>query len=388
LRLGTQGERCDFFAIRLENEVLVAECVEVKTAKGKPRSIGDLEIEAARQQLIATIGAVREGLGDSAIAERSGHYLAAPRNEMLKEVLVHGCMARYAPRELRAIWAGWLERLFGQQPETPNVRGLIVNVALGSAESTKAEFMPGLPEVRLEHITEVEIQLLLSHTRLPESEPIHVGEELNPSSINSAIDVDDRVRLASHDKNLEEKEEQGEGEPHIKVSAGHSKDSPTEIGIVLGKSEDDAKVCWQPSISGNPHMMIAGLPGMGKTTCLVSMCYQLAARGITPIVFSYHDDIDEQLSNLFSDLRLVDCSNLGFNPMRVPGSQANGHLENSGQMRDIFAAIFPELGDLQRELIRTAVKASYEAKGWGRLKPQEVCSTWSAGSFVPVGVLV
>lgn len=96
LRLGAQGERCDFFAVREEDGSLITECVEVKTAKGNPRSIGDLEIEAARLQLISTIGAVREGLGDSALAEQSGHYLAAPRNEMLKEVLVHGCMARYA----------------------------------------------------------------------------------------------------------------------------------------------------------------------------------------------------------------------------------------------------------------------------------------------------
>ena len=111
--------------------------------------------------------------------------------------------------------------------------------------------------------------------------------------------------------------------------------------------------------------MIAGLPGMGKTTCLVSLCYQLATQGITPIVFSYHDDIDEQLISLFPKIRLVDCSNLGFNPMRVTDGQVHGHLENAGQLRDIFAAIFPELGDLQREAIRSALKSTYEAKGWG-----------------------
>jgi hypothetical protein len=36
-------------------------------------------------------------------------------------------------------------------------------------------------------------------------------------------------------------------------------------------------------------------------------------RGITPIVFSYHDDIDEHLSRLFPDILLHDCTNLGFN---------------------------------------------------------------------------
>jgi hypothetical protein len=34
---------------------------------------------------------------------------------------------------------------------------------------------------------------------------------------------------------------------------------------------------------------------MGKTTCLINICRQLAAAGIAPIVFSYHDDIDAKL---------------------------------------------------------------------------------------------
>ncbi len=35
-------------------------------------------------------------------------------------------------------------------------------------------------------------------------------------------------------------------------------------------------------------------------------------------------------------------------------------------LRDIFSAIFPDLGDLQLETIRTAIKSSYESCGWGK----------------------
>jgi hypothetical protein len=356
LRLGTQGERCDFFAVRVEGDHILAECVEVKTAKGKPRTAGDLEIEAARQQLVATLGAVREGLGDSAQAEAAGHYLAAPRNEMLKEVLVQGCMARNAPRELRAIWAGWLERLFGPQPETPELRGLIINVALGSAESTKTEYMPGTPSIRLEHITEVEIQALLSIGRAAESKPTDISEQ--------AVD-DKNLTYVEPAKATDHESEDLLPKKSSREDGGNLAVSGEEINVLLGVTEEKTPICWQPSVAGNPHLMIAGLPGMGKTTCLVSLCYQLATKGITPIVFSYHDDIDEQLVSLFPGIRLVDCSNLGFNPMRVPDGQVHGHLENAGQLRDIFAAIFPELGDLQREAIRGALKSTYESKGWG-----------------------
>lgn len=364
LRLGNQGERCDFFAIKFENKRLIVECVEVKTAKGKPRSVGDLEIESARQQLVSTIGAVREGLGNSTIAEASGHYLAAPRNEMLKEVLVQGCMARYAPRDMRTIWAGWLEKLFGPEPEMPEIQGLIVNVALGSAESTKTEVIPGTPEIRLEHITEVEIQSLLSGGQISKSGIVDEDDE-------APLRVQDALTPKLESERLTQHNHVGKGELSAEplreeVSAEKSPEPSTLTGILLGAAEDDSSVYWQPSINGNPHLMIAGLPGMGKTTCLVSLCYQLATQGITPIVFSYHDDIDEQLTNVFPNLRLVDCSDLGFNPMRVPDGQVHGHLENAGQLRDIFAAIFPELGDLQRELIRTALKEAYESKGWGK----------------------
>lgn len=59
---------------------------------------------------------------------------------------------------------------------------------------------------------------------------------------------------------------------------------------------------WAPSLRGNPHFMIVGLPGMGKTTCLINICRQLQLSGIAPIVFSYHDDIDERMATLFPDV--------------------------------------------------------------------------------------
>ncbi len=49
--------------------------------------------------------------------------------------------------------------------------------------------------------------------------------------------------------------------------------------IVLGKVHaSDTSVSWNVGIAGNPHLMIVGLPGMGKTTSLVSLCRQLAGR--------------------------------------------------------------------------------------------------------------
>ena len=59
-----------------------------------------------------------------------------------------------------------------------------------------------------------------------------------------------------------------------------------------------SEVRWPLTIKGNPHLLVAGLPGMGKTTCLLNLCQQMLANEIQPIVFSYHQDIDERLQEL------------------------------------------------------------------------------------------
>ena len=69
------------------------------------------------------------------------------------------------------------------------------------------------------------------------------------------------------------------------------------VDVLLGGAMSGADdVVWRVSIRANPHLMMVGLPGMGKTTALINICNQLATAGITPIVFSYHDDIDIKLS--------------------------------------------------------------------------------------------
>lgn len=130
-------------------------------------------------------------------------------------------------------------------------------------------------------------------------------------------------------------------------------------------SRTNTAVDWPLSVQGNPHLLIAGLPGMGKTTCLLNMCRQLVGAQVRPIVFSYHEDIDERLQAVES-VRFIDFDGLGFHPLQVAHRTARmSHLDIAADLRDIFMAIFPELGDLQGERIRAAVKDSFVEAGWG-----------------------
>jgi DNA polymerase III delta prime subunit len=149
------------------------------------------------------------------------------------------------------------------------------------------------------------------------------------------------------------------------TSTGMSADA-TAVLCVGVDPQTTTDVLWPVTVKGNPHLMIAGLPGMGKTTLLLNLCRQMLQRGICPIVFSYHEDIDAKLSATVGDLRFVDFDGLGFNPLQVlDRSNRMAYLDVAGSIRDIFTTIFPDLGEIQAERIRGAIKDSFVELGWG-----------------------
>jgi DNA phosphorothioation-dependent restriction protein DptH len=86
---------------------------------------------------------------------------------------------------------------------------------------------------------------------------------------------------------------------------------------------------------------------------------------IRPIVFSYHQDIDEKLKQSVGSVRFIDFHGLGFNPLQVIDRRSGmAYLDVAGAVRDIFVAIFRELGDIQGERIRRAIKDSFIEQGW------------------------
>ena len=144
--------------------------------------------------------------------------------------------------------------------------------------------------------------------------------------------------------------------------------APVTPSVCLGAdARTNAEVRWPLAVQGNPHLLIAGLPGMGKTTCLINLCRQMVAEQVRPIIFSYHEDIDEKLAAAVANVRFIDFADgLGFHPLQVVDrSKRMVYLDVAAELRDIFAAIYPELGDLQGERLRSAVKDSFSEAGWG-----------------------
>lgn len=197
----------------------------------------------------------------------------------------------------------------------------------------------------------------------------HLGRKLSPSEGTSPKD-------------------KSQSEPTDDAQAKNGDDSPPTSTDVLEGEEDEkeeletgecavpsivlgtdafagTEVSWPLAVKGNPHLLVAGLPGMGKTTCLLNLCAQMLKADVRPIVFSYHEDIDEKLTSKVPSVRFIDFDGLGFNPLRVTdrGSRM-AYLDIAGALRDIFMAIFPELGDVQGDHIRRSIKDSFVEAGW------------------------
>jgi len=152
----------------------------------------------------------------------------------------------------------------------------------------------------------------------------------------------------------------------ITPNGNEAGDSNAVPSICFGSDALTGKeVRWSLTVKGNPHLLVAGLPGMGKTTCLLNVCKQMLTNGIRPIVFSYHQDIDERLERLVDSVRFIDFHGLGFNPLQVRDRESRmAYLDVAGTLRDRFATIFPEIGDIQAERIRRAIKDSFAETGW------------------------
>ena len=145
LKLGPVGggKRCDLIAVRRAGDgSFRLTCIEVKTTGGAALSDEAKLIGHAADQIERTAAVL------SSAVSGAGPF-AAPRSEMLKEVLVRAASNRWGADEddvaQRKIWGPLLKDLFGDSAEPPVLRvdGEIVIVKLRSTETARVTPLPG-----------------------------------------------------------------------------------------------------------------------------------------------------------------------------------------------------------------------------------------------------
>ena len=234
------------------------------------------------------------------------------------------------------------------------------------------EYTNGDP-VRISEVDAATTTILFGATTMPDL-AVGVDRSPSPDTPKTIVPLPEEIISSvppSSENGTQNVQETGKAVPQSveKLPKANSSDVKVSenkvVAIRFGADvSSDEPVKWSVSSLANPHLMIVGFPGMGKTEVVMNVCQQLSLNAIQPIVFSYHPDIDERLSQKITGVQLLDHQRLGFNPMHLDVVTRTAHVDSAGMLRDVFAAMFPDLGDVQLERLRSAIRETYVRHGW------------------------
>ena len=125
-----------------------------------------------------------------------------------------------------------------------------------------------------------------------------------------------------------------------------------DIKIFLG-NEDNKSVYWYPDKEKNPHMLITGFSGTGKTNILKSIIFELGKFKIPCLII----DFDEEF--LKFSKTVLDMKNLSINPLE---SHNNIPLNTEADVSSILKNLY-RLGHQQNAMLIKAIEKSYKDKG-------------------------
>src|ERR1051325_2273430 len=159
-------------------------------------------------------------------------------------------------------------------------------------------------------------------------------------------------------------------------SAGYVNDKDhsdeTITGIYVGDDSEYGDpqqwVPWESREVQNPHMMIIGESGSGKTYAAQCLVAELARHRIPSVIFDYGQSFEvENLEREFSEFvrpreHLIGEEGLALNPLQIFPKDVRGPNAVASRLSDVFDAVY-HLGDIQRKVLIDAILNSFEKSG-------------------------
>ena len=132
-----------------------------------------------------------------------------------------------------------------------------------------------------------------------------------------------------------------------------------KLQVLLGKVQN-REYFWTPLEEINPHLLIIGSSGTGKTQTTKAIIFHLKKQGIPAFVIDFANEYKEQ--DLVGYI-LKPGSDITINPLDIPQLELEGgpritKFRVSGILRKIY-----RLGDQQEALVREAITLSYREVG-------------------------
>jgi DNA phosphorothioation-dependent restriction protein DptH len=141
-------------------------------------------------------------------------------------------------------------------------------------------------------------------------------------------------------------------------------------GVYVGNDKYDVPVNWMPKDARrvqNPHLMIMGESGSGKTYAAQCLVAELAHAGIPSIIFDYGQSFEsDKLEHPFLDLckpkeHLIGEEGLSLNPLTIE-RDPKGPNGVATRLADVFDAAFG-LGMIQKKVLIDAIIRAYADAG-------------------------
>jgi DNA phosphorothioation-dependent restriction protein DptH len=132
--------------------------------------------------------------------------------------------------------------------------------------------------------------------------------------------------------------------------------------VPLGTDIDTGRpVVWDPYASSNPHVLILGESGSGKTYTASRLVLELARAHLPSIVFDYGQGFSLQHAPraFRDDVRTVELQlnrdGIAINPFQIFPVDTHGPATVAQRVADTFVRVYPRLGVQQHALLRRAV---------------------------------
>ena len=137
---------------------------------------------------------------------------------------------------------------------------------------------------------------------------------------------------------------------------------PDQFSVPLGVGHDDGRVVtWAPYESTNPHVLIVGESGFGKTYTASRLIVELARVQLPSIVFDYGqgyslEDASDPPCDSVRTLKLdITRNGIALNPLQIYPADTHGPATVAQRVADTFLRVYPRLGVQQHAVLRQAV---------------------------------
>ena len=146
------------------------------------------------------------------------------------------------------------------------------------------------------------------------------------------------------------------------VQIPREKSSPDEFMVPLGRDLESGDIVrWAPYESTNPHVLIVGESGFGKTYAASRLMVELARVHLPSIVFDYGQGFSlENASAPFrGSVRTLEFdltrNGIALNPLHIFPVDTHGPATVAQRVADTFLRVYPRLGVQQHAVLRQAV---------------------------------